>query len=312
MAAHALRMFKDVNRKMQTLARLFLFFLGAVLAAQVHSADLGEMQALYRSLQPRLAQSPFQRELVLDSTEASERLSGDIYATLEVPLASLELVNRSPLRWCEILLLLSNTKSCVVGRQDDAPALQMRMGTKGPQALASTTPMDFKFETSAPQAPVLETRLSSDIGPMGAKDGTLRVQAIALGARKSFIHLHYSYRSSLAGRLATGVYLQTLGRGKVGFSKEQAPSSEAKRPADARWVGGVRGIIERNTMRYFMGLSCALQFAGTETPAQRFAQMAPCWYDDTERYPQQLHDMGRADYLEMKRGEYGRLGQLGP
>ena len=288
---------------MRTLTRLFLFYLCALLAAQAQGADLGEMQSLYRSLQPRLAQSPFQRELALDSTEASERLSGDIYATLDAPLANLELVNRSPLRWCEILLLLSNTKSCVVGRQDEAPSLQMRMGTKGPQALATTTPMNFKFETSAPQATVLETHLSSNSGPMGTKDGKLSVQAIAVGPNKSFIHLHYSYSSSLAGRLATGVYLQTLGRGKVGFSKEQA---EASRPADAHWVGGVRGIIERNTMRYFMGLSCALQFAGTEAPTQRFAQMAPCWYDDTERYPQQLHEMGRQDYLDMKRAEYGR------
>jgi len=294
---------------MRTLTRLFLFYLGAVLAVQAHSADLGEMQSLYRKLQPRLAQSPFQRELALDSTEASERLSGNIYATLDAPLASLELVNRSPLRWCEILLLLSNTKSCVVDRQDEAPSLQMRIGTKGPQALATTSPMNFKFVTSAPQTPVLETLLSSNSGPMGTKDGTLRVQAIALGPHKSFIHLHYSYNSSLAGRLATGVYLQTLGRGKVGFSKEQA---EASRPADAHWVGGVRGIIERNTMRYFMGLSCALQFAGTEAPAQRFAQMAPCWYDDTERYPQQLREMARADYLEMKRDEYGRAVQVGP
>lgn len=294
---------------MRTLARLFLLYLCTLLAAQAQGADLGEMQNLYRSLQPRLAQSPFQRELALDSTEASERLSGDIYATLDAPLASLELVNRSPLRWCEILLLLSNTKSCVVGRQDEAPSLQMRMGTKGPQALATTTPMNFRFETSAPQATVLETHLSSNSGPMGTKDGKLRVQAIAVGPNKSFIHLHYSYSSSLAGRLATGVYLQTLGRGKVGFSKEQA---EASRPADAHWVGGVRGIIERNTMRYFMGLSCALQFAGTEAPAQRFAQMAPCWYDDTERYPQQLHEMGRSEYLEMKRAEYAREVQAGP
>ena len=297
---------------MRTLARLFLLYLCGLVAAQAQGADLGEMQNLYRSLQPRLAQSPFQRELVLDSTESAERLSGDIYATLDAPLASLELVNRSPQRWCEILLLISNTKSCIVGRQDDAPALQMRMGTKGPQALASTTPMDFRFETSAPQAAVLETHLSSATGPLGTKDGTLRVQAIALGPQKSFIHLHYSYRSSLAGRLATGVYLQTLGRGKVGFSKEQASSTEAKRPANTRWVGGVRGIIERNTMRYFMALSCGLQFASTDAPAQRFAQMAPCWYDETERYPQQLHELGRAEYLEMKRGEYGRLEQVNP
>ncbi len=297
---------------MQILTRLILLSLGAILAAQAQGTDLGDMQALYRSLQPRLAQSPFQRALLLDSTEANERVSGDIYATLDVPLQSLEQVNRSPLRWCEILLLLSNTKSCVVGRQDSAAALQMRMGTKGPQALASTTAMDFQFETSAPQAAVLETHLRAATGPMGSKDGTLRVQAIALGPNTSFIHLHYSYSSSLVGRMATGVYLQTLGRGKVGFSKEPAPpgqTGQAQRPTEDQWVGGVRGIVERNTMRYFLGLRCGLQFASTDAPAQRFAQMVPCWYDETERYPQQLHDMARAEYLEMKRAEYARLSQ---
>ncbi len=277
---------------------------------QSQGETLGEMQTLYREMQPRLAHSAFQRELVLDSHETSDRLSGDIYAAIDASLASLELVNRNPQRWCEILLLLSNTKNCVVENQYETPHLQMRMGTKGPQELASTTPMRFRFQTSAPKAPVLETQLSASTGPMGTKDGILRVYAIALGEKKSFVHLHYSYRSSLAGRLATGVYLQTLGRGKVGFTKEPSASEEPNRPADAHWVGGVRGIIERNTMRYFMDLSCALQFAGTDAPAQRFAQMAPYWYDETERYPQQLHDMPRTDYLEMKRAEYGRLPPL--
>ena len=289
---------------MQTRVRLFFLYLSVLLAAPVQSADLEEVQNLYRSLQPRLAQSPFQRELVLDSTEAVDRLSGDIYATLEAPLSRLELVNRSPQRWCEILLLLSNTKSCVVGLQNNAPTLELRMGTKGPQALASTTPMDFQFATSAPQAGVLETRLNASTGPMGTTDGTLRVRAIALSAQKSFLHLHYSYSSGLAGRMATGVYLQTLGRGKVGFSKLQATPTTSSDAPEAQWVGGVRGIIERNTMRYFLGLSCALQSAATGVPDQRFAQMASCWYDQTERYPVQLHEMAKTDYLEMKRAEY--------
>jgi hypothetical protein len=293
----------------------FSFFLwGALLAAQAQGVDLGEMQNLYRSVQPRWVQSPFQRELVLDSTEAPERLSGDIYATLDAPLASLELVNRSPQRWCEILLLLSNTKSCRVGSQNSAPTLELRIGTKGPQALASTTPMDFQFASSEPRASVLETRLNAATGPMGTTDGTLWVKAIALGPKKSFIHLHYSYSSSLAGRFATGVYLQTLGRGKVGFSPEPSATAEAasvNRPAETQAVGGVRGIVERNTMRYFLGLSCALQFA-TSTASARFAQMAPCWYDETERYPVQLHEMSRTDYLDMKREEYARDVQTRP
>ena len=273
---------------------------------QAQSVDVDAMQRLYESMRPRLAQSAFQRPLVLDSSEEQGRASGDIYAVLEVSLASLELVNRDPARWCEILLLLSNTKNCTAGTAEGASALLVRMGTKGPQELGGTTPMDFRFASSAAQAPVLETLLNSSDGPMGAKDGALWLRAVALGPQKSFVHLHYGYRSSLAGRLATQVYLQTLGRGKVGFSRVQEVAADAAPNSEAPLVGGVRGIMERNTMRYFLGLNCALRFASTSVPTQRFAQMTPCWFDETERYPVQLHEMPRQDYLDMKRAEYAR------
>ena len=283
-----------------------LIFACAWLSPHAQASQAEDMQQLYLSMRPRIAQSPFHRALAMDSTETDQRINGDIYAVLDVALTRLETVNRDPVRWCEVLLLISNTKNCAVGEAQGAPTLLLRMGTKGPQNLGSTTPMNFRFASSAAQAPVLETLLNSDTGPMGTKDGTLRLRAIALGPGTSFIHLHYSYSSSLAGRFATEVYLQTLGRGKVGFSKEAPTLANASPPTTGAFVGGVRGIIERNTMRYFLGLNCALRFASTGPAAQRFAQMAPCWFDETERYPVQLHEMPRQDYLDMKRAEYAR------
>jgi hypothetical protein len=255
------------------------------------------MQRLYQSLNLRLAQSPLRRGLVLDSSEASDRSSGDVYAVLDLALARLDQVNRDPVRWCEILLLLSNSKNCTSGAGDTIPLLHLQMGTKGPQDLRTTTAMDFRFSTSQAHAAVLDTVLSSSTGPMGTSDGTLRLRAIAISNDQAFIHLHYSYRSSVAGQFATQMYLQTLGRGKVGFSTD---------PAQGSYVGGVRGIMERNTMRYFMGLGCAVQFAATDAPAQRFDRMAACWYEETQRYPVQLYEMPRAEYLDMKRVEYAR------
>ena len=302
-----------VLRLMQRTACLLLHMLLFCVwsGVQAQSVDVDAMQRLYESMRPRLAQSVFHRPLVLDSSEEQGRASGDIYAVLDVSLASLELVNRDPVRWCEILLLLSNTKNCAVGTAEGASALLVRMGTKGPQALDGTTPVDFRFASSAAKAPVLETLLNSSDGPMGTKDGALCLRAIALGPQKSFVHLHYGYRSSLAGRMATQVYLQTLGRGKVGFSRVQEMAADAAPGTEGALIRGVRGIIERNTMRYFLGLNCALRFASTDAPAQRFAQMAPCWFDETERYPVQLHDLPRQDYLDMKRAEYARAAPKG-
>ena len=276
---------------------LLVLWLCAWPTARAQTLDAGDLQRLYQNLRPRLAQSPLRRGLVLDSSESSDRTSGDIYAVLDVTLPRLEQINRDPARWCEILLLLSNAKNCTVGSDGGNPALLLQMGTKGPQDLNTTTAMDFRFSSSRAASAVLETLLNASTGPMGTKDGTLQLRAIALPGDQAFVHLHYSYRSSLAGRFATEVYLQTLGRGKVGFSTEAGTGNV---------VGGVRGIIERNTMRYFMGLGCALQFAATDVPAQRFGQMAACWYDETQRYPVQLYEMPRADYLDMKRAEYAR------
>ncbi len=276
---------------------LLLAWLCAWHPLHAQTPDAVQMQQMYQTLRPRLAQSPLGRGLVLDSTESSDRVSGDIYAVVNVSLPRLEQINRDPVRWCEILLLLSNAKNCTPGADNGIAVLLLQVGTKGPQDLSSTTAMDFHFVSSKAPAPVLETILSAPSGPMGTKDGTLRLRAVALPNDQSFLHLHYSYRSSTSGRFATEIYLQTLGRGKVGFSAEAGSD---------KFVGGVRGIIERNTMRYFMGLECALQFASTDAPAQRFGQMAACWYDETQRYPLQLYEMPRSDYLEMKRAEYAR------
>ena len=43
---------------------------------------------------------------------------------------------------------------------------------------------------------------------------------------------------------AMDVYMATMGRGKIGFSRTKAPGGEGSEP-----VGGLRGLMERNLMR---------------------------------------------------------------
>ena len=113
----------------------------------------------------------------------------------------------------------------------------------------------------------------------------MRLQAVALSPSRSFLHLHYSYNTQWLGRLAMQAYLQTLGRGKVGFTQ----ISDTDTPS---FIAGPRSVIERNTMRYFLGLDCAL---ATAPGPQRFNTMVGCWYDQIEKYPLQLHEMPRSE-----------------
>ena len=71
------------------------------------------------------------------------------------------------------------------------------------------------------------------------------------------------------------------------------------------YIGGMRGAIERNAMRYYLAIDAYL--ASLRSPAdQQVEKRIQTWFDATERYPRQLREMDRKTYVAMKRGEYER------
>lgn len=91
-------------------------------------------------------------------------------------------------------------------------------------------------------------------------------------------------------------YLATIGSDKVGFTATGDPGT-----AKPGYIGGVRGLLERNTMRYYLAIDAYL--ATLDKPLdQRLGR----WFDATEQYPRQLHEVERQDYMEMKRDEFQR------
>jgi hypothetical protein len=67
-------------------------------------------------------------------------------------------------------------------------------------------------------------------------------------------------------------------------------------------VGGERGIIERNAVRYYLAIQAYLEGLAL-APEQRFEQTAQRWFELTERWPRQLHELDQAEYLAGKRRE---------
>jgi hypothetical protein len=68
----------------------------------------------------------------------------------------------------------------------------------------------------------------------------------------------------------------------------------------------MRGVVERNTMRYYLAIDAfldSLPLLGKEQLAWRLER----WFSATERYHRQLHELERADYLSMKYQEYARM-----
>ena len=94
-------------------------------------------------------------------------------------------------------------------------------------------------------------------------------------------------------------YLGTAGRGKVGFSTAEATGEK-------ELVSGMRGVIERNTMRYYLAIEAFLN--ALSAPAnEQLDKRLNLWFASTEQYPRQLREMTLAEYLELKRAEHQRL-----
>ena len=86
------------------------------------------------------------------------------------------------------------------------------------------------------------------------------------------------------------------------------PTSIVGRAADGSpiYIEGLRGAVERNTLRYYLAIEAYLG-ALALPPAQQPERRLQAWFDATERHPLQLHELERDDYLAMKRRELARL-----
>ena len=266
-------------------------------AASPASGAAAALGARYAALEPTLRRTPFDRPLVLESSETSSRLNGEIHAVIDQPFAATVAGLRDPGQWCDLLLLHINTKYCHAKPGPAGTVLDIAIGRKTPQVLAEAARMELGFSATASTPDHLQIELSAPDGPMGTSDYRIRLEAIALDDARTFLHFTYSYAYDPLARLAMRTYLNTIGANKVGFTP--TGTSAGGRPD---YVGGMRGLSERNTMRYYLAIEAYL--AGRRlAPAQQLDARLQSWFSAPERYPRQLKAMSRGDYLTMKRAE---------
>ena len=269
-------------------------------AALNATADAGALRAKYGELREQLRSNNFQRALHIDSSEAGDALKGDVYAVLDHPFAVVGNALKDPSDWCDILILPFNTKYCHAVEAGGATALHVRIGRKYDQPVERAYRLDFALRPVAASSDYFESRLNAPVGPVGTKDYRIVVSAIPLDGGRTFMHLSYSYGYGMAGRMAMQAYLSTAGSDKVGFTVTGKDAN-----GQPIYIGGMRGAIERNAMRYYLAIDAHL--ASLRSPAdQQLEKRIQTWFDATERYSRQLREMDRATYVAMKRGEYER------
>jgi hypothetical protein len=231
----------------------------------------------------------------VDSKEQNDILEAKIFAVLEQDFSLLTEHLTSPADWCELVPLVFNVKACTHQEKNEKQQLTFYVGRKYYEPPEKAFELKYDFSIRASQENYLHIVLTAEQGPFGTSDYRLELEALGIDG-KTFLSVHTSYRQSMLGSLATSGYLATLGRGKVGFT---IVGGDAENP---QYVQGVRGIIERNAVRYYLAFKAYLETRDL-APDKRFMAAAELWYDLTERYHKQLYEMEKAEYLGIKRRE---------
>ncbi|NIP72303.1 MAG: hypothetical protein GWO16_04395 [Gammaproteobacteria bacterium] len=257
----------------------------------------------YAAVRKPVQDSPFDEALWVRSETEGHRLSADVYSEMDYPFSVLIDAVGTPANWCRFIPLNLNVKSCVYDDREEPVRLAIYVGRKYYEEPEDAYRMEYRYRVEERTPDYLRVALVADEGPLGTRDHGIVAEVARLG-QKSLVHVRSRYRSSWRSRIATSIYLSTLGSDKIGFSVVGTDDA-----GELEFVKGVNGIVERNAMRYYFTLEAFL--ATLEEPAnQRFEQRIQTWFDLTERYARQLHELKRGEYLEAKRRERGNQVRL--
>jgi hypothetical protein len=267
--------------RLALIALLLLAYASPVLiAAQEDGAD--GLKQKYEEVREQLGKSVFGRPLHLASSDESGKMRGDVYAVLDHPFKRVSDGLAQGSQWCEVLTLPFNVQRC----EANGGALKLYIGRTPRSPLEEATKLDFSYAVPTRSNDHMQVKLAAPSGPAGTRDYLITFAAMPLDANRTLVHMHYGYAYGAMSKMAMQAYLSTSGADKVGFSSE-----------NGKLVGGTRGVLERNTMRYFLAIDAYLDTLGKGKRA-RLDQ----WFGATERYAKQLREMTREEYLAVKQG----------
>ena len=279
-------------------------FAGGQAAMAADNAE-ARLRAQYEAASPRLRQNDFGRPMVLASSESPRELRGEIHALFNHPFDRVKAALDEPAEWCEVLLLPVNSKSCRVSSEGRGATVSLAIGKMNDRRADNAQTIALAFRPLAASPQHFGVELTADSGPFGTSDYRILVEAIPIDGKQTFLHFTYAYSYGTAAKLAMQAYLATAGRNKIGFT--MAGKGANGEPA---YVNGMRGVIERNVMRYYLAIDAALHAAGFPAE-QRTMQRLNHWYTATEAYPRQLREMSRGEYIALKTGAGSRAEVVG-
>lgn len=266
---------------------------GWAFAAPSDTNSASSLRARYVELGPLLTNNQYLRPLYLESADSSSRLRGEVYALVHFPFAIVSEALNDPLNWCDVLILHIYTQKCQMPAVKENRIL-VDIGKRSYLLFDKVAQFEFSYNPVSTTPDYFDLSLIAKTGPLDTSDYRVLLEAVSVRG-ETFLHLTYSYAYGFVAKLAMETYLATAGSGKVGFTQTGRRSA-----GQAENIGGMRGVVERNTMRYYLAVEAYLE-AFSSPPQERREKGLQSWFTSTEQFPRQLSEMDRATYLETKR-----------
>ena len=256
------------------------------------SLGQGELRAIESQALARIAASPLHAGIVIESAEREDQLEGVLVARLKHPPSAIAAVLGSDATICEMLILNVHIHACQASHE----GLRITFGNPAGDP-GSAREIDYVVSRGASGEQPVRLQLRAEKGPLGTGDYRIDMNALALDGGQSLVRIDYRYRIGMMGRMAMSAYLGTAGRSKIGFTREAPTEGGAPVP-----IGGLRGSLERNLMRYHLAMVAYLDGASGPEAGRGDARLRR-WFALTEHYPAQLHEQSLDEYLRAKQRE---------
>jgi hypothetical protein len=270
----------------------FILFIPAALAGSGTSDD-NPLTKRKAEILKAIEEAGLEQSIYIRSEERANGVSGSIYALMDEPFSELSTLLESPQAWCEITIIHQNVKGCLLdGAGSRSDKIRMYSGRMHYAPLSQANWYDYSLEQNVITRDYFRAAIHGPEGPFGTHDYRIVIEAVAAGPDRSLIHLGYSLGYTTLTRWAQKVYFATAGRDRIGFSQSDPDNDDL--------VRGLRGMIERNTVRFYLALQTWLEMPAEDEAQQRFIR----WHELTEQHPDQLREQDLETYLDIKQREY--------
>ena len=260
-------------------------------------ADYNLLADKYQQVKEKLDENAYGVPIVIESIIEEESQRGDVYGIIHHPFNKVKPAFSHAKDWCDIAPLHLNIKACTYQKLNGDYLLTLYSGRKFFEEPEDTYQLVYRYHLDNMKENYINATLIAEQGPLGTSGYNISAEAIPLSGNKTFIHFSYTYKQGFWTHFAMETYLATIGRNKVGFTVVDTDINN--KPI---YVGGMRGVIERNAMRYYFAIQAYLDTIDEE-PGKIFDARLNRWFDLTEQHHRQLYEMEKKDYLEYKNKE---------